>query len=130
MKITGTFEVNLQPLANYATGKDGVNLGRMSIDKTFAGPLSATSQGEMLNAMVTEQGSGGYVAIEQVVGEFDGKSGSFVLQHYGLMTPSSNSLLLEVIPNSGTGELTGLSGKMAIRNEDGQHYYDFEYQLT
>ena len=129
MKITGTFEVNLQPLENYATGKDGVNLGRMSIDKTFAGPLSATSKGEMLNAMATEQGSGGYVAIEQVMGELEGKTGSFVLQHYGLMTPSSNSLLLEVIPNSGTGELSGLSGKMAIRNEDGQHYYDFEYEL-
>lgn len=130
MKITGTFEVNLQPLENYAAGKEGINLGRMSIDKTFSGPLNATSQGEMLSAMATEQGSGGYVAIEQVVGELDGKKGSFVLQHYGLMTPTSNSLLLEVVPNSGSDQLSGLSGKMAIRIEDGQHFYDFEYELS
>ena len=127
MKVSGKFEVNLQPLASFAEGSDGINLGRMSIDKTFSGALSASSRGEMLTAMTPVEGSAGYVAIEQVSGSLSGKRGSFVLQHFGTMNQDHSFLLLEVVPDSGTGELAGLLGKMAIRIEDGQHFYDFEY---
>ena len=130
MKVSGTFEVNLQPLASFAEGNDGINLGRMSIEKTFSGELSATSQGEMLTAMTPVKGSAGYVAIEQVTGTLSGRNGRFVLQHFGTMNQENNFLLLEVVPNSGTGELTGLSGKMSIRIEDGQHFYEFDYELA
>lgn len=129
MKITGKFEVNLNPQESYATGENGINLGRMSIDKTFQGDLDAVSKGEMLSAMTTIKGSAGYVAIEQVTGTVSGKSGSFVLQHFGTMDKGKNHLVLEVVPDSGSGELTGLSGTMNIRIEDGQHYYDFEYSF-
>ena len=101
----------------------------LSIDKTFHGELNATSKGEMLSAMTATQGSAGYVAIEQVVGELSGKKGSFVLQHYGTMSKSDDFLLLEVVPDSGTNELGGISGKMAIKIEEGQHFYEFEYKL-
>lgn len=128
-KVTGEFNVKLNPIEGYAKGIDGVNLGRMSIDKTFTGELDATSTGEMLSAMTTTQGSAGYVAIEQVVGTLAGKQGSFVLQHFGTMDKGQDSLILNVIPDSGSNELEGLSGKMSIRIEDGTHFYDFEYQL-
>lgn len=128
-KVTGEFSVKLNPIEGYAKGIDGVNLGRMSIDKTFTGELDAASTGEMLSAMTTTQGSAGYVAIEQVVGTLAGKQGSFVLQHFGSMDKGQDSLILNVIPDSGSNELTGLSGKMAIRIEGGNHFYDFEYQL-
>jgi hypothetical protein len=101
----------------------------MSIDKTFFGGLSAISKGEMLNALSPVEGSAGYVAVEQVTGELEGKKGSFVLQHYGLMGSGGRLLTLEVVPNSGTGELERLTGKMDIRIENRQHYYDFEYHL-
>jgi hypothetical protein len=130
MKVSGKFEVRLQPLDSYAEGIDGINLGRMSIDKTFSGGLSAISKGEMLNAMTPIEGSAGYVAIEQVSGTLSGRSGSFVLQHFGTMSQGDNFLLLEVIPDSGTRELSGLSGKMVIRMEGGQHFYDFDYELA
>ncbi|NMM41321.1 DUF3224 domain-containing protein [Pseudoalteromonas arctica] len=128
-KVTGEFNVKLNPIEGYAKGIDGVNLGRMSIDKTFTGELDATSTGEMLSAMTTTQGSAGYVAIEQVVGTLAGKQGSFVLQHFGTMDKGQDSLILNVVPDSGSHELTGLSGKMAIRIEAGIHFYDFEYQI-
>ncbi len=128
--ISGKFDLEMSPLGTYATGLDCVKLGRMSIDKTFFGGLSAISKGEMLNALSPVEGSAGYVAVEQVTGELEGRKGSFVLQHYGLMDGDGGRLLtLEVVPNSGTGELEGLVGKMDIRIESGQHYYDFEYQL-
>lgn len=112
MKIAGTFEVNLNPLDFYAQGMDGINLGRMSIDKKFDGDLDARSKGEMLSAMTSVKGSAGYVAIEQVSGTLSGRKGSFVLQHFGTMKQGSNRLVLEVVPDSGTGELSGLAGKI------------------
>jgi hypothetical protein len=127
--ISGKFNLVMKPLDTYATGVDGVKLGRMSIDKTFLGGLSAVSKGEMLNALSPVEGSAGYVAVEQVTGELEGKKGSFVLQHYGLMGDGGRVLTLEVVPDSGTGELEGLTGKMDIRIENGQHHYDFEYKL-
>lgn len=127
--ISGKFDLALKPLETYAAGVDGVKLGRMGIDKTFFGGLSAIRKGEMLNALSPVEGSAGYVAVEQVTGELEGRTGSFVLQHYGLMGGGGRHLTLEVVPDSGSGELKGLTGRMGIRIEDGQHYYDFEYQL-
>ena len=101
----------------------------MSIDKTFYGDLSATSQGEMLSAMTGVEGSAGYVAIEQVSGVLLGRTGSFALQHLGVMDRGENRLILAVVPDSATGELGGLSGAMAIEIEGGDHLYTFDFDL-
>ncbi len=129
MNISGKFEVKLGPLEAYAEGTEGNSLGRMSIDKTFDGDLEATSKGEMLTAMTSVKSSAGYVAIEQVSGTLAGRKGSFVLQHSGTMNRGSDRLALEVVPDSGTGELVGLAGEMTIKIEDGQHFYEFEFEI-
>lgn len=129
MKAIGEFDVNLRALDAYARGKDGVKLGRMSIDKSFRGDFVGTSIGEMLSAMTTVKGSAGYVAIEQVSGSLAGKKGNFVLQHFGTMHKGESSLVLEVVPDSGSGQLLGLSGKMTIKLDEGRHYYEFDYEL-
>lgn len=123
IKATGTFEVKLtpQPIAE--------GLGRMTIDKTFSGDLEGSSVGEMLSAMGGVKGSAGYVAIEKVTGKLGGKSGTFVLQHSGSMDRGTPSLVVTVVPDSGTGELAGITGKLGIRIEGKQHFYDFEYSL-
>lgn len=130
MKISGEFEIKLSPLEISAQGQNGIDLARMSIDKTFFGDLSATSKGEMLSARTNIKTSAGYIAIEQVSGTLDGKSGSFVLQHFGTMQNGNNPLIIEVVPDSGTAELEGLSGKMGITIKDGKHFYDFDYSFT
>ena len=130
MKIIGKFEVKLNPLDAYAQGTGGINLGRMSIDKSFTGDLDATSKGEMLTAMTQVPGSAGYVAIEQVSGTLSGRKGSFVLQHFGTMDKGKDHLILKIVPDSGTDELVDLSGEMTIKIEDGQHFYEFEYELA
>ena len=129
MKVSGKFEVKLLPLEPYSKGENGINLGRMSIDKTFSGELTATSKGEMISAMTQVKGSAGYAAVEQVTGILSGKKGSFVLQHFATMNKGDSFLKIEVVPDSGTGELSGISGKLSIRIEDGQHFYDFDYKL-
>ena len=116
---SGTFEVKLTPQG----------AGRMSIDKQFHGDLEGTSKGEMLMAGTSVKGSAGYVAIEQVSGVLQGRSGGFALQHSGTMTRGVGQLSVTVVPDSGTGELEGLAGKMTINVEEGKHSYEFEYTL-
>jgi hypothetical protein len=46
------------------------------------------------------------------------------------MTRGALQLSITVVPDSGTGQLVGLTGKMAINIADGKHSYDFEYTLS
>ncbi|MGI8766717.1 MAG: DUF3224 domain-containing protein [Gemmatimonadaceae bacterium] len=124
---TGTFEVQLEPLTAYNT--DDATLARMSIDKQFQGDLEATSKGEMLSAGTSVKGSAGYVAIERVTGALNGRRGTFVFQHSGTMTRGAPMLNVSVVPDSGTGELTGLMGTLVINIADGKHSYEFDYTL-
>jgi len=125
---TGAFDVKLAPLdLHYESGD---KLGRMSLHKTFRGDLDATGQGEMLTAMTDTKGSAVYVAIERVTGTLHGKSGSFALHHRGIMNRGEQAVNVMVVPDSGTEELEGISGEMQIRIEDGNHFYEFAYDLT
>lgn len=130
MKATGTFSVDMKPIDGYAEGINDIKLNRMSIDKLFEGDLGGTSKGEMLSAMTSVKGSAGYVAIEQVDGEIGGMKGSFVLQHFGTMHSGHERLILEVVPDSGTGDLTGISGSMSIKIDGGQHFYEFDFSIA
>jgi len=127
--VTGEFDVKLTPQTLAEGGADS-GLARMSIAKQFHGELEASSVGEMLSAMSAVQGSAGYVAIEKVTGSLAGRNGSFVLQHHATMNRGVPSLSITVVPDSGAGELTGITGTMNIRIEGGKHFYDFEYSVA
>jgi hypothetical protein len=123
---TGTFEVELAPQT-----PDGgePTVGRMSIDKQFKGDLDATSTGQMLAVGTDVKDSAGYVAMERVSGTLHGKKGSFALQHSGTMTRGVPALSVTVVPDSGTGELVGISGRMTIEVAQGKHSYTFDYRI-
>jgi hypothetical protein len=127
-RASGTFEVKVTPQAT--DDKTNAGLGRMSIDKQFHGDLEGTSKGEMLTANTSVEGSGVYVAIERVSASLHGRSGSFIFQHSGIMTRGVPQLTITVVPDSGTDELVGLTGKINIDIVDGKHFYDFEYTLS
>ena len=127
-RAAGTFEVNLRPQA--PQGEEAANPGRMLIVKQFHGDLEASSKGQMLSAMSPIKGSAGYVALEEVTGTLAGRRGTFILLHSGLMNRGTPQLTILVVPDSGTGELTGLTGSMSIRMEGGKHSYEFSYSLS
>lgn len=128
MHATGTFDVKLTPQT--ATAEiETAKLSRMTIDKQFHGDLTAASLGEMLAVRMEAHGSAGYVAMERVTGTLHGHKGSFVLQHSGTMNRGVSSLQLTVVPDSGTGELTQLSGTMTIEIDQGTHRYAMDYVL-
>ena len=124
----GTFDITATRQPPYDSA-DGLVLGRTSFVKTFKGALEASSTVEMLSAGTPTQGSAVYVALERINGKLAGRSGNFVLVHCGVMNRGTPSLKLEVAPDSGTGELVGITGQMQIEIKDGQHFYRFEYAL-
>jgi hypothetical protein len=128
IKATGPFEVKLNPEA-ISSVASATGLGRMSLDKKFEGDLIATSQGEMLAFRSAVPGSAGYVAMETVSGALHGRQGSFVLQHSSTMTRGVPEQCITVVPDSATGALTGLTGKLIIDIVDQQHSYRFDYSL-
>ena len=122
----GDFEPRVIPRQDKAG--DG-RIGAWSLEKQFGGALTATSKGEMLGVRTASGTSGGYVAIEIVEGELDGRRGTFMLQHLGSMQGGRSQMTVTVVPDSGTGELVGISGSMRIIIEQGRHSYDFEYVI-
>jgi uncharacterized protein DUF3224 len=128
MHAKGPFDVKLSPLIS-TDSLLSASFSRMSIDKQFHGELEATSKGEMIAASTGVKGSAGYVAMEQVTGKLNGRSGSFILQHSATMDRGAPTLSITVVPDSGTDQLVGLTGRMNIIITDGKHAYDFEYTL-
>lgn len=124
-RVAGSFEVKVIPQDD----KLGDGISRMLLDKQYHGDLEGTSKGQML-AIGSAKSSGVYVAIETFTGTLRGKTGSFSLHHTGIMTKAAPTLTISVVPDSGTGQLAGIAGKMTINiAPDGRHGYEFEYTL-
>jgi hypothetical protein len=127
-KASGTFEVKVTPLAAEENVGDPL-IGRLSLEKQYSGGMTGTAKGQMLGIGTTMKESGGYVAAERFVGTVDGKKGSFSLQHSGTMQSGNFDLNVTVVPDSGTDELTGISGTLIIKIESGKHFYELGYIL-
>jgi hypothetical protein len=123
-RATGTFTTVFEPLTS-----DDEWLGHLRVLKTIEGDLVGAGRAEMLSVGTAVEGSAGYVAIDRITGTLHGRKGSFVLQHNGLMARGAGTLTVTVVPDSGTDELTGLTGTFDIVNENGVHSYTFDYDL-
>ncbi len=123
----GTFDVSMEAEPPFLE-QDGIKLNRNVVRKEFSGDVAGTSEAQMVAAFTATPGSAGYVAIEHFTGSVGGRSGSFVLQHSGLMDRGEAALTVTIVPDSGTGELAGISGTLEIENEAGEHSYVLAYE--
>ena len=124
-RAVGTFDVKLTPQDD--KGVEG--LGRMTIEKQLHGDFEGTSAGQMLTSMTKVKGSAVYVAVERMTGTLQGRKGSFDLHHVGIMNRGTQQLSINVVPDSGAEQLTGITGTMTIKIADGKHSYEFDYSL-
>lgn len=93
-------------------------VGLTVFDKQF---VSDTLIGTSVVHMVSALGATGplaYVALERVEGSIGELVGAFVLRHVGAIVNGTPSLQIEVVPGSGTGGLTGLTGRGTIEHHD------------
>lgn len=124
----GTFDIKMSP-ASAPQHEGRTATGRMLLEKQYAGELQATGNGEMLTAMTDTKGSAAYVAMERITGTLKGRAGSFVVQHAGTMRGGDSQLAVRIVPDSGTGELAGISGHMSLKQVGRQHRYELDYEL-
>lgn len=123
----GTFEVKLTPQDDKSADKA---LGQMTIDKQWSGDLEGSSLGQMLTGGDPKTGSAGYVALEKFTGTLKGRKGTLIFQHSATMTRGQGDLSITVVPDSGTDQLVGISGKLTIKIENGKHFYDLAYSIN
>jgi uncharacterized protein DUF3224 len=128
-RVTGPFEVSLKPL-QVDEDLEKQLVARMSVDKQYHGDLEATGKGQMLTGGTSIRNSAAYVAIERVSGTLKGRKGSFTLAHAGIMNRGVPSLVITIVPDSGTDQLEGLKGTMVINIEAGKHSYQLDYTLA
>ena len=125
----GAFNVDIQPDPPYLD-QEGIKLNRNTVQKEYSGDLVGAAEAQMLAAYTDTPSSAGYVAIEHFSGSLHGKSGAFVLQHNGIMNKGDGQLTVTIVPDSGTKELTGISGTLQIDIDDeGRHSYTLNYTL-
>lgn len=126
--VSGPLEVNVDSEPPFLE-EGGLKLNRSVVRKKFSGDVVGASEAQMIAAFTDTPGSAGYVAIERFTGSVNGRSGSFVLQHSGVMNKGDAHLTVTIVPDSGAGELTGISGSLAIDNDEGRHSYTLDYEL-
>jgi hypothetical protein len=123
----GTFDVQITP----AESGPAPGIGQLAIAKQWHGDLNGAGSGLMLSAGDPAQQRAGYVAIEVVEGTLHGRAGGFAFQQLGVMRPEGQELAYSVVPGSGTGELAGLEGTLAlVIAEGGTHSYELAYTLA
>ncbi|CAA9445006.1 MAG: hypothetical protein AVDCRST_MAG37-1730 [uncultured Rubrobacteraceae bacterium] len=128
-RATSTFEIKTWDEEPYDE-REGAKLTRAHLIKTFQGDVEGESTTDLLFAYGTEEGSAAYVGLERFVGRVQGRSGSFVLRHSATMKRGEGEAAWSVVPDSGTGELLGLSGEAQITVEpDGGHSFTLDYDL-
>ncbi|GAB2512095.1 DUF3224 domain-containing protein [Lysobacter humi (ex Lee et al. 2017)] len=125
----GRFSIQKIPQPMLDLGGDAQAM-HLRFDKQFEGALKATGVVQFMAVGNPSKGSAAYVAVERIDGTLDGRRGSFMTRHPGVMDAGAMSLDLAVVPQSGNGELEGLRGTMSIDIIDGEHFYTLDYQLS
>lgn len=125
--VTGPLQVSIEGEPPFLE-HDGLKLNRNVVRKEYSGDVAGSSEAQMIAALTGTPGSAGYVAIEHFTGSVAGRAGSFVLQHVGVMNRGDATLEVLIVPDSGTGDLAGISGRLEIHNDEGKHSYVLHYE--
>ncbi|MFD2078546.1 Protein of unknown function [Actinopolymorpha cephalotaxi] len=133
-RATGSFEITRWD-ATTEEEDGGVTIASVLVGKEFRGGLTGTSTARLLTVAGRVPTSAAYVAIERMTGTLDGRTGTFVVQHAATMETDDagpySTMTVTVVPDTGTGELTGIRGEVTITvHEDGGHTYAIEYDFT
>lgn len=116
-QVTIPFQVTVWDLKLFDETPDSPTLSRGTVKKTFGGEFKGESTGEILMYSAAD-GSAGYTVMDKVSGELCGRAGTFLMIHGATHTPNDTSRAVGIIaPNSGTGELRGISGTVEFKSD-------------
>ncbi|MET9962838.1 DUF3224 domain-containing protein [Streptomyces sp. NPDC006326] len=106
-------------------------LARSTVTNAFTGGIEAEATTCGYTFTYTGESVGVFTGLELLSGSVDGLKGAFVLEERGTFDATGTQCTFEVVPGSGTGELTGLSGSgsFTYRHGDTPVAYTFSYAL-
>ena len=128
---TAEFEVESWDENPALDGNGGSKVTHASVKMAFAGDVEGDGTVEWLMAY-GEDGSAAFVGLERIVGKLGERSGSFVLQHTGTFDGKIAKAELSVVPGSGTGDLTGITGEGTFEagfGSDGVRSLELDYTV-
>ena len=129
MIISGVFTVKALPQESHLKSSHGMVFRRLGVEKDYSGELVATGHCELLSINTPTEGSAAYVALEHITGYVCGRYGSFVTQETASLYLGEESNIQTVVADSGTGELSGLTGTLHTKREGEQYYYEFDFDF-
>lgn len=125
---TASFTVtnwNEQP----ATDEKDVKTTHTKVTKKYSGEIEGSSEADMIMAYGQVKGSAAYVGFDRMAVSLNGRSGTFLLQYSVSASAAGMSSRIAVVPDSGTGDLSGLRGEATVSERDGAHTLTLEYEL-
>ncbi|EWT03253.1 hypothetical protein N865_18665 [Intrasporangium oryzae NRRL B-24470] len=132
MTSSATFTTSDFDVTDYVPAiTTGLPTGHLRMSKTYAGDVVGRSITQFTSAFDQSTGVGTYVAMESFEGTVDGRRGAFNFVHAASTSGSdrANEYGL-IVPGSGTEELEGITGTVALRiDADGTHHMDFHHNL-
>ncbi|HSU16508.1 DUF3224 domain-containing protein [Longimicrobium sp.] len=129
-RATANFEITGWEQTAYGDEGGGPKLARATVKKTFRGDVEGTSTAELLMCGDASGGGAGYIAQEVVTATLGGRSGTFVLQHGGVRGAGEAYTFGNVVPDSATGELRGMTGKAEYRHDENGAVLTLDYDFA
>jgi Protein of unknown function (DUF3224) len=108
--LTTSFEIASWDESPFDEGDGLGKLTRASVGRTYSGDIDGESVTEWAMAYRLDE-TATFVGIERIRGRIAGRDGSLVLQHVGEFRDGAARAALTVVADSGSGELTGVSGE-------------------
>lgn len=128
-RATGSFELASWDEETYEEMADGRKLTRASVTQKFTGDVAGAGAVEWLMCYGSD-GTAHFVGLQSVQGDIGGRSGTFVLATRGDFNGKAATWEAEVVPGSGTGDLTGLVGRGTFGAPHGPHAsFDLDYKF-
>ena len=108
---------------------EGPALGHTRVRKSFSGAVSGTSVAELQTCKHSDE-QAGYVATERLSVTIGERQGTFVIQHGAIVDRGTFTLFGHIVPGSGTGKLTGITGTARFEHDEGGARLTLDYDLA
>jgi hypothetical protein len=129
-RVTSDFAITSWDETVYDQPEEGSKLLRATVHKSFQGEIEGTSIAELLMVRAGDEGGEGYLGSERVTASIGDLTGTFVVQHGGISSGDELFSFGYIVNESGTGDFSGISGKVAIRHDEHGATFTLDYELA
>ncbi|HTP79443.1 MAG TPA: DUF3224 domain-containing protein [Bacteroidota bacterium] len=135
MIAKGTYAVKKWEEAPYEQISPEMKMTKASVEYTMTGEISGRSAMEYLmfykyfDVKDPHKSSAVYIGLMRFVGTVKGREGSFVIEDHGTFEGGSAKSALEIVADSGTGNLKGIRGSGRYLADQKRNEIELNYDV-